>query len=125
MKKYEKRIDGSKISFWDSGEEIFWMQERLLENRAAVEVGLGGNLRADSVHEFKTEIGKFLAVNYSVVMDLSEVNNLSVAYMHEFVHIQQAVEAKEGLFLELKNLSDEAERALRSHGIHALLTVLE
>lgn len=123
MKKYEKRIEGSKISFWDLGAEVFWIDERLLEDRKAVEVRLGGNLRADSVHEFKTEMEKFLAVGYGIVLELSEVTNLSIAYMHEFVHIQQTVEAKDGLFLELKNLSGEARKALFSRGIHALLAV--
>ncbi len=123
MKKYEKRIEGSKISFWDLGAEVFWIDEKLLEDRKAVEVQLGGNLRADSVHEFKTEMDKFLAVGYGIVLELSEVTNLSAAYMREFVHIQQTAETKEGLFLELKNLSGEARRALFSHGIHALLAV--
>lgn len=123
MKKYEKKTEGNRISFWDAGQEVFWMKEQLIHDNTAVEVCLGGALRADSVHEFKTEMGKFLALSFSMELDLSEVTGISVVYMHEFVHLQQAIEKKSNVSLKLKNLSDPAAAAIHSHGIDALLHI--
>lgn len=123
MKKYEKKLNGDRIGFWDMGREVFSMEESLLQERQAVLVKLGGNLRADSVHEFKTEMGKFVTVGLSLVLDLSGVTGLSAAYMHEFVHLEQELERRTGLFLELQDPSDAAAEALIGSGIHALLNI--